>query len=727
MVCRGRTPANYAFRPCVLIPGCERSATMAPPTFFFGFQRSGTTLFSAMLDCHPDLAVPFSLTGLWFRYGDRLGDYNHLKSDSDLGRLVDALLSEERFAFWHVPLPRESVLDGLPPGNYPAVIERFHRLYASHHAKSRWGHLDITSLVEAPTLLQWFPDAKFVHIVRDARDVALSNQGIPFSAGNILECAEKWRNEVGANLAWGAGLSDEQYLVIRFEDLVTESEATLKRLCAFLDLTFEPSMLAYPTRVEHRVPDGRREALWHLLDRPPQASQAGRWRRDMSPAQKTLVEDVAGTVLEAAGYEKDRAPRATIKAVLLKAALTVDRGGRGARASSRLNSVRGKAGSVLRRFTLPKAAKAAVRRDRDADPGDDPGIDKVVELLSAWLATAQECSRSSDGGFARHYSLIDGWATSYPETTGYIIPTLLRLGGQGNEARARKALDWLVSIQMDNGAFQGGPIGVEPVPVAFNTGQVLLGLAAGQRAFGGLRDAVEKAADFLVEAQDADGCWRRYSSPFVTPGEKAYDTHAALGLIEAHRLLPDRGYGTAALRNAAWALTKVTRSGWIRDCCLDEPDAPLTHTLGYAIKGLLEAYRFSREDRFLTAAEQSARGLLFTQRNDGALPGQVHSDWSAAVPWSCLTGNAQIAECWLLLFEETGDAIFLEAGRRANAFTRRCVKGPTGSGATGGLAGSFPIDGEYAPFQYLSWAAKFAIDTNILEQKLTGGRDGHAE
>src|SRR5687768_17550421 len=139
--------------------------------------------------------------------------------------------------------------------------------------------------------------------------------------------------------------------------------------------------------------------------------------------------------------------------------------------------------SVRRFMRLPTIAKTAVREDRSA-LGVDPGIAPTIRASVAWLARAQDNSVSRDGGLARDYSLIRGWNVSYPETTGYAVPTLLAYaksrGDDDVRERARRMLDWLVSIQLPGGGFQGGVIGASPVvPVTFNTGQILLGLSSG--------------------------------------------------------------------------------------------------------------------------------------------------------------------------------------------------------------------------------------------------------
>jgi hypothetical protein len=201
--------------------------------------------------------------------------------------------------------------------------------------------------------------------------------------------------------------------------------------------------------------------------------------------------------------------------------------------------------SVLQYLELPAAAKAERRRDRNGLAAD-PGIDRAVRAAIDWLLRAQDRSVSQDGGVARHFSLLTGWSSSYPETTGYIVPTLLTyaelMGDDGARLRARRMLDWLVSIQLPSGAYQGGLVDAQPVkPVTFNTGQILLGLAAGAREWGDpYTTSMQRAGDWLIATQDADGCWRRFPTPFAEPGEKTYETHVAWGLFEAARVATDR-------------------------------------------------------------------------------------------------------------------------------------------------------------------------------------------
>lgn len=383
--------------------------------------------------------------------------------------------------------------------------------------------------------------------------------------------------------------------------------------------------------------------------------------------------------------------------------------------------------------SLPPQAKQAWRQDKGGLPAEDPGIERSVAAAVSWLRLAQSMSASQDGGVARHFSLIDGWSASYPETTGYIVPTLFDHAVRENDAdaldSARRMLDWLVGIQFAEGGFQGGRIDSNPVvPVTFNTGQILLGLAAGVRHLSdNYLEPMQRAADWLVRTQDPDGCWRKHPTPFAAAGEKAYEMHVAWGLFEADRVDPTKGYGDAGIRNVEWALQWQRENGWIDRCCLTEPSQPLTHTLGYALRGILEAYRLRHDERLLSAARRTADGIMTASTDDGFLPGRLRSDWRGAVTWACLTGSVQVAHCWLLLGEITGEQRYLEAGFAANRYVRRTVSVDGPDEIRGAVKGSFPVNGEYGRFEFLNWAPKFFVDSNLLERKLREESAGAGE
>lgn len=289
---------------------------MSPPFFIVGFQRSGTTLLRVMLDSHPDVAVPLDVTGLWARYEDRLDAYGDLRREDDLRRLIRDLLDEERIRLWEGGFGEEDVLAelrgdgrGAEEGGggeagvtYSAVIEAFYRAYAHRRGKSRWGDKDPGNTTRLDRLQRWFPKGRIVHIVRDGRDACLSHLRQTFGFDDLLTCAEGWREQVWWVRKIGAILGPERYHELRYEDLVREPEAELRRICGFLDLEWTPEMLSYHRRTEEAIPASKRH-IWPMIGRPPQADQVARWKERMSEATRTCFEKRAGEVLRESGYE----------------------------------------------------------------------------------------------------------------------------------------------------------------------------------------------------------------------------------------------------------------------------------------------------------------------------------------------------------------------------------------------------------------------------------------
>jgi uncharacterized protein YyaL (SSP411 family) len=231
---------------------------------------------------------------------------------------------------------------------------------------------------------------------------------------------------------------------------------------------------------------------------------------------------------------------------------------------------------------------------------------------------------------------------------------------------------------------------------------------------------MRRAADWLVRTQDPDGCWRHFPSPYTVKGDKSYDTHVAWSLLEAAKVEPQNNYAEAALSNVRWAIKSQRDNGWFENCCVSDPARPLTHTIGYVFRGMVEAYQFTEDSDLFEACQKTADGLLSAIQNDGFLPGRLFSNWKAAVSWACLTGSAQIAICWFKMFQITGKNAYRDAACAANQYVRRTLRlnGPLET--KGAIAGSFPIFGGYCQYSYPNWACKFFIDSNLLEKQING-------
>ena len=357
-----------------------------------------------------------------------------------------------------------------------------------------------------------------------------------------------------------------------------------------------------------------------------------------------------------------------------------------------------------------------------ARPAPHP-IEKHLEAAASWLLRAQLAT--PDDGVAHSYDVrARRWLASYPETTGYIIPTLYDYARHFNAPQyadaARKMALWETSVQLPDGGVRAGTMEAQPVvPTIFNTGQVLFGWARAFRETGDvlMLSALVRAADWLVSVQDADGAWRSHVSPFAPGGIKSYNTRSAFGLVRAYEITREPRYLAAAKRNVAWAISRSQDNGFLPENCLTPAPNPLTHTLAYSIRGILEvAHATGRED-WLKHARGMAERIARTQRPDGALPGRLDANWQPAASWSCVTGNAQMAINWFRLSRLTGAREFEWHAKRANRFNMTVHDIQADNEAIrGGVKGSHPINGEYMTWRYPNWAAKFFMDALMFER-----------
>lgn len=344
-----------------------------------------------------------------------------------------------------------------------------------------------------------------------------------------------------------------------------------------------------------------------------------------------------------------------------------------------------------------------------------------TQEAAGWLCRAQDSS--DDDGVPAYFDARRGtWAASYPETTGYIIPTFYRLAawsGSGDyRRRATRMALWESAIQLPCGAVQAGVVNAaEALPTVFNTGQVMFGWLAAWKTEKDHRflQSLSRAADWLLAAQDHDGAWRKFGSPFTAHLVNTYNTRVAFALALTGNALAESRYIEAAKANVRWALTQALDNGWLANNDLEDNNRPLTHTIAYAIRGILEVGLCTGEPEFVSAAEKMARAVASSQRPDGALPGRLDRNWKGRGNWSCLTGNVQMAIIWLRLFRKEGDPDWRRAAEQAIRFvqlTQNCTTDDPN--IRGGIGGSAPFGASYMRHRYPNWAAKFFIDAALL-------------
>ena len=277
-----------------------------------GVPRSGTTLLRMMVDAHSTVAIPPE-TG-----------FLPLLADLD-PRTDDAHAAWELitgFPTWpDFQLDAQVFRDALDRSRAtPSEAARtFYRLYAARFAKARWGDKTPTYGTQLDRISSLLPEARYVHIVRDGRDVMLSVRHLWFRPGDSVEaCAEDWATRLARTRE--LGFRAAHYLEVRYEDLVRAPEETLRSICHFVDLDFEPAMLEYHRGAaarldEHQARYGSDGALivskaerarnQQFVTEPPRTDRLGRWKTEMTLDELSRFEAVAGAWLERFGYARE--------------------------------------------------------------------------------------------------------------------------------------------------------------------------------------------------------------------------------------------------------------------------------------------------------------------------------------------------------------------------------------------------------------------------------------
>jgi hypothetical protein len=275
-----------------------------PPLFVLGVRRSGTTLLRVMLDRHSQLAVPDESY-----FVPQLADRHLHHVDPD--EFVEDLRRLNTLVEWEVPLEkvRRRLSERMPIG---AAIGAVYSVYAEERDKPRWGDKTPMYMQNLRHLERLFPDALFVHLIRDGRDAAMSFLAMP--KGIATETwmhprspagfACQWRTEVDAARRLGRRIGAHRYLEVKYEDLVRDVEPVLKRICAFAGLDYERQMTNYAGNV-----DVSSKPHQQSLTRPPTPGLRD-WRAQMPAADIGAFEQVAGDLLQELGYETNEDPDA---------------------------------------------------------------------------------------------------------------------------------------------------------------------------------------------------------------------------------------------------------------------------------------------------------------------------------------------------------------------------------------------------------------------------------
>jgi len=282
-------------------PAAADGTGMRPFPFIVGCGRSGTTLLRLMLDASAELAIPPEAPypaepPAWVRVPE---------GGVDAGRVANYLIRRPWFSDWRIRWRdlREVMRRG-DRVSWGDALRMPYGLYAAREGKPRFGHKTPPHVTSLAALAAVFSDARFVHLIRDGRNVALSLREAPFGPTELTDAARMWRDRVGIGRAAGLRLGPDRYREVRYEALVDDPERELRSLCAFLRLHFDDAMLRPQDRAARVLPNAVLTRQHRNLIRTPTRS-IRHWRDQMTPDEVARVHRIQGATLRRLGYDVD--------------------------------------------------------------------------------------------------------------------------------------------------------------------------------------------------------------------------------------------------------------------------------------------------------------------------------------------------------------------------------------------------------------------------------------
>jgi hypothetical protein len=273
------------------------------PVIIGGCPRSGTTLLRTMLHCHPEIAIPretrFVLEA-WVRRR-QFGDLREVENRRRLGRWIFKRKSSQGDRLGLDPNQAIERLAEAPP-TVGSLLATCFIMFAERHGKPRWGDKRPMYAAQIGAIWDLFPQAQFIHVVRDPRACVASLRKLGWYEGQIAPMVELWERSLNAvNASW-PNVAGDQLLELKYEDLVTEPEATLARVAAFTRISGDDEaisqMLAY-----HEFRETRSQRYHANLERPLDPTRLTSWKGALAPTEIAFVETAAASLMRQWGYE----------------------------------------------------------------------------------------------------------------------------------------------------------------------------------------------------------------------------------------------------------------------------------------------------------------------------------------------------------------------------------------------------------------------------------------
>jgi hypothetical protein len=272
------------------------------PVFVIGCPRSGTTMLQLMLHSHPRIAVPPETRFLVPAYYSRK-IYGDMRQAENRRRLAEWIATGRNTKFRELGISADNFVQNamMGPGSFGSVIGTVFKTYAERFDKSRWGDKRPSYYKHTEMLLRMFPDAQFIHLIRDGRDCVASLKEMPWYRLDSYHAVANWAEAIDFGRRNARRLPSDSFYELRYEDLTADPETELKKLCLFIGEDYDPAMCEPRHAAQVAVPAHK---VWHKNTHGEvTTSRSGSWANRLEPWEISLCEEVLGERLVAAGYE----------------------------------------------------------------------------------------------------------------------------------------------------------------------------------------------------------------------------------------------------------------------------------------------------------------------------------------------------------------------------------------------------------------------------------------
>ena len=345
-----------------------------------------------------------------------------------------------------------------------------------------------------------------------------------------------------------------------------------------------------------------------------------------------------------------------------------------------------------------------------SDLGGQSKIEQALQSNFSWILKSFKTNKLK--GSSGWKTIHGKWSAPYPETTGYLIPSLLNgskyVQGEELSKLAIKQLDFFKEIQNKDGSF---PRSInDRGPLVFDTAQILLGLLAIAPTLTKNSEKtltfIKKTWNWLRGQLNKQGKFIDYN--YIENYNPSYYARIAWPLAQGDQVFKSKiSQRCKALINRIADSQNENYS--FADCALFPKHAPLTHNISYTLRGMWEYALLANDNKLKKQVTKSLDFISELITNEGVLGGTYNNSWEADKSFICATGNGQLALLYLLVYEKSGLTKYLKP---VSILLKPLLRSQSSFGLNNGaIPSSIPIWGKYQRFRYTNWTQKFFVDT----------------